>query len=309
MCYTEFMTNCKIENCTRESQFKAKNLCGVHYHRIRAHGDPHVTLRTPTGTPLSDRVLPEEKWLEVDRGYETPCREWQGNINSTGYGVIKFNNRSLKLHRVMYQMFKGEIPEGHVVMHLCDNPPCANPDHLRSGTSQENTQDAVRKGRNRSHRGLRADQVHEIRLRWRLGETQQALESEFGVGGGTVSRIMAGVHYKNIPDLSSDVPVNQEARVRSLSPERLKDLEICVGLGLTRLEIQERIGVYSNTVSKYFPGYREREWFLQNMPRAGETVECDVCGRVALLQNLTRHKKSDFCRSKAELARSTRLEV
>lgn len=303
------MTKCKIANCDRDVQFKAKRLCGRHYHRIRAHGDPHTVLRTPVGTPLSDRVLPGDKWLDVDRGYETPCREWQGHIDAEGYGRVKYNNKSLKLHRVMHEMFNGAIPEGHVVMHRCDNPPCANPTHLQAGTQGDNIRDAVQKGRNRTRRGLTTDQVNELRLRWRQGETQQKLEAEFGIGGGTVSRIMTGTLYANVPDLSAEVPVNQEARVRSLSPEKRKELQGCVDRGLTVSEIRNTTGVHPATLNKYHPGYRSREWFLQNMTRTGETVTCDICGRTSLVNNLTRHKTSKRCLAKAKLAKSTRPEV
>jgi predicted XRE-type DNA-binding protein len=32
-------------------------------------------------------------------------------------------------------------------MHICDNPKCINPDHLKAGTFKENSQDMSRKGR------------------------------------------------------------------------------------------------------------------------------------------------------------------
>lgn len=51
-------------------------------------------------------------------------------------------------HRVAYVLNSGEcIPEGMIVMHTCDNPPCCNPRHLRLATLSENSLDRDAKGR------------------------------------------------------------------------------------------------------------------------------------------------------------------
>lgn len=50
-------------------------------------------------------------------------------------------------HRLAYREFVGPIPEGMKVCHTCDNPPCCRPSHLFLGTDEDNTQDAISKGR------------------------------------------------------------------------------------------------------------------------------------------------------------------
>ena len=52
-----------------------------------------------------------------------------------------------KPHRVVYFMFYGELPDGYMVCHHCDNGLCCNPTHLFHGTALDNNQDMVRKGR------------------------------------------------------------------------------------------------------------------------------------------------------------------
>jgi len=80
------------------------------------------------------------------------CWEWQGDLHPNGYGyTTRYEDRKRKhVHRISYEMFKGEIPQGLYVCHSCDNRKCINPDHLWVGTAKENMQDAKRKGRLRN---------------------------------------------------------------------------------------------------------------------------------------------------------------
>lgn len=71
------------------------------------------------------------------------CWEWK---NSGGkHGVFAAAGRMLKAQRVAFFLITGEWPP--VVMHWCDNPPCCNPLHERSGTQIDNIADATSKGR------------------------------------------------------------------------------------------------------------------------------------------------------------------
>lgn len=77
------------------------------------------------------------------------CMEWTGFRDKDGYGGCrKFGE--WKAHRVSFVLHKGPIPQGALICHHCDNPPCVNPKHLFLGTRKDNTQDMMRKKRNRS---------------------------------------------------------------------------------------------------------------------------------------------------------------
>lgn len=80
---------------------------------------------------------------------ETGCHEWMGGRDKDGYGILNWEDKMLRAHRVSYELHKGAIPEGHSVMHSCDNPCCINPEHLTTGTHSENMADMVRKGRSK----------------------------------------------------------------------------------------------------------------------------------------------------------------
>ena len=57
-------------------------------------------------------------------------------------------------HRVAYTMFKGKIPEGMVVDHLCGKKSCVNPLHLEAVTTEVNIQRSWDKVMERRKMGL-----------------------------------------------------------------------------------------------------------------------------------------------------------
>ena len=84
----------------------------------------------------------DTKW-EMDKA--TGCWNWKGATRS-GYGAIKDKQKVVNSHRYFYIQFKGEIPNGLVVRHTCNNKLCVNPDHLVLGTHKDNYKDAVKAG-------------------------------------------------------------------------------------------------------------------------------------------------------------------
>jgi hypothetical protein len=75
------------------------------------------------------------------------CWLWNAEIGISGYGRFWAKGRKYRAHRFSYETYKGEIPEGLLVLHSCDNPRCVNPDHLRVGTNYDNCQDKIARNR------------------------------------------------------------------------------------------------------------------------------------------------------------------
>lgn len=66
------------------------------------------------------------------------CWLWLGYISPFGYGSMKIDKKTNLAHRISYILFKGDIPEGLDLDHLCRNRACVNPDHLEPVTRSVN---------------------------------------------------------------------------------------------------------------------------------------------------------------------------
>lgn len=78
------------------------------------------------------------------------CTLWTGPLRN-GYGFIKIEGRNLYIHRLVWELTVGPIPEGFTVDHRCHNEdescpggipcrhrPCCNVDHLEPVTNRVN---------------------------------------------------------------------------------------------------------------------------------------------------------------------------
>ena len=144
----------------------------------------------------------ERFWAKVNKT-ET-CWLWMGARNERGYGNVRINGRTVRAHRLAYELLRGPIPAGMVICHHCDTPACVNPDHLFIGTMADNIRDRDEKGRRVPPRGeangfakLREGEILEIRSRYvpyRVSLTN--LAREYGVHHSTIHDIVRGVTWK-----------------------------------------------------------------------------------------------------------------
>lgn len=136
-----------------------------------------------------------------------------------GYPRIRVEGKQYTMHRFVYIHFHGPIPDDLVVCHSCDNPECCNPAHLWLGTSKDNAQDMIAKGRGHkfsqeslellrertrgntlakgernSHAKLTTEQVRMIREE-RPYKTLKQLAAEYGVHNSTIQKIVYGEHW------------------------------------------------------------------------------------------------------------------
>lgn len=102
---------------------------------------------------FTDRQI-RDFWEKVDyTSNPDGCWEWQGATTHRGYGVkrnkvVGTNEKhNLHVHRIAWMLEHGDIPEGMLVCHTCDNRRCCNAKHLFLGTPQDNMNDKIAKGR------------------------------------------------------------------------------------------------------------------------------------------------------------------
>lgn len=86
--------------------------------------------------------IPERLEKNTDKRTPTECWPWKGRVDTKGYGLIlmRRNGRmlSFRAHRCSYEQYKGPIPVGLELDHLCRVLLCVNPNHLEPVTHAEN---------------------------------------------------------------------------------------------------------------------------------------------------------------------------
>ena len=186
---------CCIKGCVKP--ICAVGLCTEHYRNNRIHGSPVVVRQLSA----ANRGLTAEQrfWKSVEKT-EGGCWLWNAGRDKDGYGIFDatiYGVRVVRAHRFSHILHTGEILKPEVmVLHSCHNPPCCNPDHLRSGTGADHADDRKRAGRHHISQKARFmqiaklsdEQVYEI---LRDPRPYVAIAEEYSVHKQTVQSIKA----------------------------------------------------------------------------------------------------------------------
>jgi hypothetical protein len=154
----------------------------------------------------------ERFWSKVKTAGPNDCWEWQGSRDQCGYAMFWLGERTLHATRAYFIMMGIEMTENVVVCHKCDNPNCVNPNHLFLGTTKDNVDDKIRKGRasfqtgkphkpyHRAFSKLNDDMVREIREIQRRGKKGDLMNyaKSHGISPRTIYHVTCGGGWKHI---------------------------------------------------------------------------------------------------------------
>lgn len=125
------------------------------------------------------------------------CHLWMGTTSDAGYGSIEMppgpgrRRKVVLVHRVVMERHLGRaLSADEFVCHRCDNPPCANPDHLFLGSQSDNMRDCARKNRAPGAR-LSTSEAQEIRALLAKGHRAASLAQRFGITRSAVYRVQS----------------------------------------------------------------------------------------------------------------------
>src|SRR3990167_3442392 len=153
-------------------------------------------------------------WSKIKK--TSTCWLWTGFLNDAGYGIISIGCVLIRAHRFSWELHFSPIPDGLLVCHHCDNPPCVNPAHLFLGTKRDNARDMVAKGRHvvgGTHCGsdgkwkhgtdhwrakMNEANIEELRNLRAHGWSLLALGQRFGITIGAVSMIANHKRWKHL---------------------------------------------------------------------------------------------------------------
>lgn len=163
-------------------------------------------------------------FLNKTRDDENGCLRWIGSMKASGYGRATYLGKNdMQAHRVSWMIFRGEIPDGLMVCHTCDNRYCVNPNHLFLGTHQDNMTDGVKKKRflhgearraaNNPRKGLdhhnvvlNPDLVLQIIELKKSGKSYSQIQELIGISRGTALDVVKGKTWAHITGIEYKRP-------------------------------------------------------------------------------------------------------
>jgi hypothetical protein len=140
---------------------------------------------------LEDRWIPEPT---------SGCWLWIGALSKCGYGLVRVirngKQSSTTAHRFVYEKYRGLVPAGMELDHLCRNRACVNPDHVQPVSGAVN----VHRGANAKLTDKMVEEIRVLATRGRGrrsgGPTQKELAARYGVSPAAIAHAATRRNWK-----------------------------------------------------------------------------------------------------------------
>lgn len=136
------------------------------------------------------------------------------HLDKDGYPRVKWNKRFWRMNRMMWTLVKGNIPEGQVVAHFCNNTGCINTHHMYLCSQQQNSTDAARDKLyksgpdNHKYRATPEIVAEMVRLYHDEAMSQASIGTLLGFSQSQVSLLIRTNKYDTIPSSAANNPQN-----------------------------------------------------------------------------------------------------
>lgn len=215
-------------------------------------------------------------WSKVEIKSVDECWEYKGQKRRyPNFWISTPNKKGINItaHRFSWIISnKKDIPEDKVVMHKCDNTHCVNPSHLKLGSTFDNVQDKISKGRAKytgaythpDRKGekhplsiLKDDDVIKIIKLLKEGKKAEEIAELFKVNKNTVHSIRQGSSWKHLgTENLGKLPRPSAAK---LTEDQVREIKKLLREEIPQREIAKRYGVGKSTIGAINKGISWKE--------------------------------------------------
>lgn len=150
-------------------------------------------------------------------------------IDLDGYHRVDIHGVHVKVHKLVYTVWGGNIPDGMQINHFDDNKDNNNIDNLYIGTQADNIQDCIRNNHRVGHKKSITVLDKSTMMTQRYDTIKEFLATTgHGIANGSISKVLNRRWFNNRYDIismegvttieSTDTSPEASRVVRSLSP-------------------------------------------------------------------------------------------
>jgi hypothetical protein len=213
----------------RESQEIPSEVGGDCFPAEAKQSSADVSDGTTSAEPIEPKPRDIQRfWKYVDRRSLDECWPWTASRRNRYGQLALYRDGRLRVvgaHRFSWVLANGEVPDGLHVCHVCDNPPCVNPNHLFLGTNQDNRSDACAKGRSHCVR-LTDEQIADVRSLHKAGVPRARIAKQLGLKSHWIEPFTKREHGPNLGAVCSRRYVSKATKYRSYVPTSAAALDL-----------------------------------------------------------------------------------